>query len=94
MRILLNLMNTGLGNNGGSLTLIKSANTLVEMGHEVIIIDSGQNQNTWIPLYCKHLIVKNPSEIPDGDVIIATGMRSIEPTDKSKIENKYVWIRG
>lgn len=94
MRILFNLMNTGLGNNGGSLTLIKSANTLVGLGHDVIVIDSGINQNSWIPLNCNHIIIKNPSEIPDADVIIATGMKSIDSTNQSKIENKYIWIRG
>jgi len=42
MDIIFDLRNVGLGNNGGSLTLIKSGNTLQEMGHCVCFIDSGK----------------------------------------------------
>ena len=58
MRILFDLRNVGLGNNGGSFTLIKSGNTLVKMGHDVTFVDSGQNQHIWVPLIAKHKIVK------------------------------------
>lgn len=94
MRILFNLVNTGLGNNGGSLTIIKSANVLTDLGHEVILVDTIQNMNTWQPLRCEHMIIESPSEIPDGDVIISTGMKTLESTNESKIENKFHWIRG
>lgn len=94
MRIIFNLLDTGLGNNGGSLTIIKSANTLKDLGHDVIIVDSGRNQNTWEPLKCNHIIIDSPDKIPGGDVIIATGMRTLESTNNSKIEKKFHWIRG
>ena len=50
MKIIFDLRRVGLGHNGGSLTLIKSGNTLHDMGHEVTFIDSGRNQNKWVHL--------------------------------------------
>ena len=47
MIITFDLRSVGLGNNGGSLTLIKSGNTLQDMGHEIYFIDSGKNKHTW-----------------------------------------------
>ena len=41
MRITFNLINCGLGNNGGTQTIVRSANTLRELGHDVFIIDPG-----------------------------------------------------
>lgn len=96
MKIIFNLVGTGLANNGGSKTLIQSANTLHELGHEIVIVDNGKNYNTWNPIKCKHLIIKKPSYLysMDGDVIIGTGTKSIEHTNISKIKNKFLWIRG
>ena len=96
MKIIFNLMNVGLGNNGGSLTLIKSANALSALGHEVIIADTGKNQHTWSPLFVSHIKCKNQSEIPNADVIIATGFNSWNKTIKlpNRCGKKYIWIRG
>jgi len=94
LRIVFNLLNTGLGNNGGSLTLIKSANMLKKMGHDVIVVDGGKNKNTWVPLIAPHLIISGYKDIPQSDVIIATGIKSVDSTNKSNIDKKFFWIRG
>ena len=59
MRILFNSVNCGLGNNGGSSTIVHSANTLIELGHDVKIIDSMRNQFTWFELKAKHIVLKD-----------------------------------
>lgn len=96
MRIIFNLVNCGLGSNGGSQTIVKSANTLVELGNEVYIIDSGKNQYTWDELIAKHIIIKDESDIPNADVIIATGYRTWEHTNNlpNRCGAKFVYIRG
>jgi len=92
MRIIFNLKNCGLGNNGGSLSLIKSANTLVDLGHEVIILDSMKNQHTWNPLKAEHIIGGEPS----ADAVIATGYKTVSSTLSlpDRCGKKYHWIRG
>jgi len=96
MIILFDLRKVGLGNNGGSLTLIKSGNTLQEMGHEVYFIDSGKNKHTWEKLECEHLICHHKEEIPSADVIMATGYKSVAPTVSApdRCGLKAHWIRG
>ena len=96
MKILFDLYNTGLGANGGSKTLVRSANTLMKLGHDVTIVDTGKNQYTWDILETKHLIIRNDSEIPDADIIIATGFNTYEHTINlpDRCGKKFVWIRG
>jgi len=96
MRIIFNLTNVGLGNNGGSLTIIKSANILQELGQDVIILDSQKNQNKWVKLNVPHLIVSNNSKIPSSDIIIGTGFNSWNHTLSLSKKNgkKYIWLRG
>jgi glycosyltransferase involved in cell wall biosynthesis len=97
MRILFDLRKVGLGNNGGSSTLVKSGNTLVEMGHEIYFIDSMRNQHKWTPLKAKHLIVNHDdSRIPDADFIIATGYKSVGTTINApeRCGRKVHWIRA
>jgi glycosyltransferase involved in cell wall biosynthesis len=96
MRIIFDLRRVGLGNNGGSSTLVKSGNALVELGHEVFFIDSMRNQHTWTPLKAKHMNIKNDSQIPEADVIIATGYKSVGPTVKApdRCGIKAHWIRA
>lgn len=96
MRILFDLRKVGLGNNGGSSTLVKSGNTLVDMGHEVIFVDSMRNQHSWTPLKSKHIIVSNPDRLPDADAIIATGYRSVGTTVEApkRCGLKMHWIRA
>jgi len=94
MKIIFNLFDTGLGNNGGSHTLVRSANTLVSLGHDVTIVDSVPNCYSWSPFKFKHLVVKNVNEFPNGDVVIATGIGSLKTTNECKIDKKFMWIRG
>jgi len=96
MKILFDLRNVGLGNNGGSLTLIKSGNELQEMGHEVYFIDGGKNKHTWAQLECEHIVTQHDDDIPSADLIMATGYKSVAKTvsapDRCGI--KAHWIRG
>lgn len=96
MEIIFDLRNVGLGNNGGSLTLIKSGNTLQEMGHGVCFIDSGKNKHTWVALEADHIIVDNDDYIPSADIIIATGYKSVSKTLSApkRCGIKAHWIRG
>jgi glycosyltransferase involved in cell wall biosynthesis len=80
LRITFDVRNTGLGNNGGTLTLIKSANTLISLGNTVVFIDSGKNQHTWNKLNAEHIVVKNIEDIPTADVVISTGFKSVPLT--------------
>lgn len=86
----------GLGNNGGSSTLVKSGNALLELGHEVLFIDSGKNQHTWTPLKAEHIRPKNNAAIPSADFIVATGYKSVAPTMRApgRSGHKCHWIRG
>lgn len=95
MKISFNLISCGLGNNGGSTTIIRSANTLHELGHEVTIVDSGKNKHTWNDIKCNHLIIKDLSSFPFGDAVIATGFRTVESTLEldDNCGKKYHWIR-
>jgi glycosyltransferase involved in cell wall biosynthesis len=98
MKIIFDLRSVGLGNNGGSSTLVKSGNTLMDMGHDVYFVDSGKNQHKWTPLKAEHIIVSNRgnNKIPDADVIIATGYKSVGPTMRSpgRCGHKAHWIRA
>lgn len=87
----------GLGNNGGSSTLVKSANTLKELGNEVFLIDSGSSKYTWSKLNCGHLVIKSgKTTIPEADFIISTGYKSVTYTlSAPKLSGiKCHWIRG
>ena len=96
MRISFNLISCGLANNGGSQTLIESANNLQELGQDVTIVDGGKNQNTWNPIKCNHVIIKDLKNFPVGDVVIATGINTIGPTIRlsESCGRKFAYIRG
>jgi len=96
MRITFDLRRVGLGNNGGSSTLVKSGNTLVDMGHEVIFVDSMKNKYKWTPLKAKHMVRQDNKNLPDADVIIASGYKSVSRTMKSPsgCGIKSHWIRA
>ena len=96
MRIIFDVRNVGLGNNGGSLTLIRSGNVLQEMGHEVYFVDTGKNKHTWAKLEVDHMICKKDSLLPDADFIIATGFKSVAKTVTApeRCGIKAHWIRG
>ena len=92
MKIVFNVVNCGLGNNGGSHTIVQSANTLQHLGHDVTILDSGKNKYNWSKLNVKHLIGKI-EDVKDSDVIIGTGVKTFESTSKSKIQKKFLSCR-
>jgi len=95
MQILFNLLYTGLGDNGGSLSIIKSANTLSELGHDVKIVSSGSNYNTWEKLKVPHVIpTSSGGPFPSADVVIATGIKSVASTNMFDAKLKLHWIRG
>jgi len=97
MKIIFDLRSVGLGNNGGSSTLIKSANTLVDLGHQVTFVDHMKNMHTWTPLKAKHSIIKrDQSQLPEADIIIATGFKSVGHTVKApkRCGIRAHWIRG
>lgn len=96
MRIIFDLRNVGLGNNGGSSTLVKSGNALTEMGHDITFIDSGKNQHTWTKLLSKHKVIRDQNDFPEADFIIATGYKSVSKTlsAPNKAGIKCHWIRG
>jgi glycosyltransferase involved in cell wall biosynthesis len=96
MKIIFDLRKVGLGNNGGSSTLVKSGNTLVDMGHEVTFVDTGRNQHTWSKLKAEHKIVKNKFQLPKADFIIATGYKSVSETTTAPYSAGVHchWIRG
>lgn len=96
MRIIFDVRSTGLGDNGGSSTIINSANILSDLGNEVFIISSMKNYHTWVKLNTPHIIIDNKSKLPDSDFIIATGYKSVKHTlsSPSRCGIKFHWIRG
>ena len=94
MKILFNAIGCGIGNNGGSLTIVNSANALVDLGHDVYIIDAGANQHTWTKLKCKHLKVSDINKIPKADVAITTGFNTCKRTLQFPAKIKVMWLRG
>ncbi|MGD2072089.1 MAG: glycosyltransferase family 4 protein [Candidatus Thorarchaeota archaeon] len=96
MKVLFDFRQVGMGNNGGTSTIVRSANQLVEMGHEVTILDSSRNQFTWCPLFAKHIRPKKNNHVPDADVVIATGYKSVGPTIRlpERCGIKSHWIRA
>lgn len=96
MRIIFDVRNTGLGNNGGSLTIVQSANTLQRLGHDVCIIGDSSNQYKWTKLETEYYIVRKETDIPSADIIIATGYRSVAKTVQApkRCGIKVHWIRG
>lgn len=96
MKIIFDLRNTGLGNQGGSATLVNCANTLFQLGHGVYVVDSMKNQHTWTPLLARHLIIKKSYQLPSADVIIATGYKSVKATVNAPTDcgEKFHYIRA
>ena len=88
MRIVFNLHNVGLGNNGGSRTLLRCAETLQALGAEVYIY-ADKSKYTW-----HKTLVPIVAKAPRCDVMIATGYRSVPSTIKARASRKYYYIRG
>jgi len=87
MKIIFNLLGTGLGNNGGSKTLIRSAETLLELGEDVSLCCT-KNSCTWWPVRVP--VIK---KLQPCDALIATGYGSVMPTiryPKARLKLWYV----
>ena len=93
MKIIINLHNVGLGNNGGSRTLVRCAEVMSELGHEVILHSNHKSRYSWHKID-KRVGMSTSNKIPNGDVIIATGYKSVKSTVKSHIKRKFYYIRG
>lgn len=100
MKIAFNLIQCGLGNNGGSQSIIRMAMALSELGNEVKILLDSPNKFTWFGGFenLLHLVnKKNKDSWPKYDVIIATGCKTVNSTleyPNIDINNKFYWIRG
>jgi glycosyltransferase involved in cell wall biosynthesis len=96
MKISFNVANSGLADNGGSATIVKSANTLVDMGHDVTVIDNKTNNYTWDSFKFNHHYVRFVSDYPDADIIIATGYQTVKvfPQLPKQCGIQFHWIRG
>jgi hypothetical protein len=96
MRIAFNLLDCGLGNNGGSQTIIRMADKLFRLGHEVNILINQPNRFTWFDIP-DGLILKIKNTIPQYDVMIATGCSTVKSTlayNLLPIYKKFYWIRA
>lgn len=92
MKIVFNLSNVGLGNNGGSHTIVQSAKYLAQLGAEVVLF--GPYKYTWDEKPENVTIVEN-GKITTCDVIIATGQSSVKSTiEHKRCNKKFWWVRG
>jgi glycosyltransferase involved in cell wall biosynthesis len=89
-------MNCGLGNNGGSHTIVRSSNTLCDLGHSVYLVDLIRCKYTWTSLKSKHIVVGNFDQVPDSDFVIATGYTTVSSTISlpPRCGKKVHWLRG
>jgi len=88
MKLAFNVLNSGLGNNGGSRTILLCQRTLEEMGHTCDIIGSVDNF-TWFNH--KKIIRHAPADL---DAIVATACTTINSTLSIKAKRKAWYIRG
>jgi len=100
MRIAFDVYGSGLGNNGGSRTIVKSANALTDLGHEVFVFSHCDNFFTWTPLKGEHISLPDEAQafsFPKVDAVIATAsptsFHAYELSKRQKALSAY-WIRG
>ena len=96
MRIAFNLLNCGLGNNGGSQTIIRMAKELSKLNHDVKILLNQPNKFTWFEIP-EDLLLYEGDITPEFDVMVATGCSTVESTlkyDKLPMDKKFYWIRA
>ena len=93
MKILFNAYNCGLGNNGGSKTIICSAETLNEMGHDCYILSKVDTYT--LNTHRANVIKDIPLiSISSFDAIINCSAWEIEHTLSLGHRNSYWWLRG
>ena len=88
MKIGFNAIGCGLGNNGGTRTILKCGEALSRLGHKVFIIAT-VNKFTWFP--AKNVVSKIP---PGLDALIAVHGSAVESTLKSGAKIKAWYIRS
>lgn len=93
MKIVIDLFKTGLGNNGGSRTIILCAETLAGLGHEVILLSNVKSRYTWSGIN-KNVKVMDGRDIPSCDVVIATSPKNVDHALNSPAKRKFYYIRG
>jgi len=96
MKIAFNVYGSGLGNNGGSRTVVRSANALTRLGHEVYVFSHCDNLYTWDKLIGGH-IKSEKSFFPQVDIGIATACTTAHHTISMKpqiFKKAAYWIRG
>lgn len=96
MDIIFNCLDSGLGNNGGSRTIVRSANTLRQLGHNVWIFNPKKEPAyTWDKIEVP-IIYHDFERIFRADAIIATSFNSVKSTMKfpDRLGKKFHWIRG
>ena len=89
MYIVFNLLKTGLGNNGGSRTILKCAKALEQLGHRVDFVSDTPSRFTWFPHKAQL-----PHLPPRCDLLIATGISSVKSTLQANAGKKAYYIRG
>lgn len=96
MRIIFNLQRTGAGDNGGTATLFHTANVLHKLGHTVFMVSDIENQFTWFDLKGPEFILGDNKKLPDADVIVATGVKSVKSTLAANGSKgiKHWWVRA
>ena len=97
MKILFNCLDSGLGNNGGSRTIVRSANILKKLGIDVSILNTKLTPSyTWDKIEVPIISPLNLNNIPDSDVIIATAFTSVKTTIEAPDHCglKAHWLRG
>lgn len=88
MKIIFNSLNSGLGNNGGSRTVLKCAESIRSLGHECDILDSVDNF-TWFDH--KPIIRTLPRDV---DAIVSTACTTILGTYNLVVPKKAWYIRA
>lgn len=92
MKIVFNLHNVGLGNNGGSKTLVRCAESMASLGHEVVMYSNVKSRFSWHKPIGVKMVYGNLA--PKSDVAIATGYKSVDSTLSSRAKRKFYYIRG
>jgi len=93
VKIVIDLFKTGLGNNGGSRTLILCAETLSDLGHKVILLSNVKSKYTWSSIK-SNVVVMQGRDIPLCDVAIATSPKNVDHVLESSAKRKFYYIRG
>lgn len=100
MRILFNMVNCGLANNGGCQSVLRMALELRKLGSEVKILVNQPNRFTWfeIPKNLLEEVDEKTYSWPRGwDIIVATGCTTIKDTVHYPYLNskrKFFWMRA